>query len=156
VAPNAMTSTLKSAFSELLSPILESDGIEFVDVETEKVGTGKTVRLLIHKPGGVTVADCRYVSRIVRPILEIQGLIKDSTHLEVASPGLDRPLVTEADFRRNIGQKIQVEVLSSTGKPSQASGVLKEVETGKILLAGQRDVQIEISKIKKAQIQLMW
>ena len=151
-----MTSAWKASVLYLLSPIFKNEGFELVDVESEVVGKQQTLRILIYKPSGVTFADCQHISEVVRPILEIHELMQDSFNLEVASPGLDRPLVTEADFRRNIGRKIQVEAFSSTGKTSQLNGLLKDVKTGEILLIGKQTIQVKISAIKKAQIQLMW
>jgi ribosome maturation factor RimP len=153
-----MASTSKSSIFELLSPVLEGEGIEFVDVELLGEGKGQTVRFLIHKPGGITVKDCQHVSRVVHPILEVHGLIENDVALEVASPGLDRPLVTEADFRRNVGRGVQIETVSSTGKSLRLSGTVTDVEAGKILLdrPSGETIQLEISTITKAQIQLMW
>ena len=151
-----MSTVLKTSASNLLSPVLESEGIEFVDLECEGGGGQQTLRLLIHKQGGVTVRDCQHISKVVRPILDVHKLISGTFNFEVASPGVDRPLTTEADFRRNIGRKIQIEVTSSTEKPSQLSGILKNVKAGKILLKGKTTIQVEISTITKAQIQLMW
>ena len=151
-----MSTALKTSVSNLLSPVLESEGIEFVDLECEGTGRQQTVRLLIHKPGGVTARDCQHISKVVRPILDIHKLIPGAFNLEVASPGVDRPLTTEADFRRNIGRKIQIEVTTPTEQPSQLIGILKNVKAGKILLKGKTTIQVEISTITKAQVRLVW
>lgn len=151
-----MSTALKTSVSNLLLPVLESEGIEFVDLECEGTGRQQTIRLLIHKPGGVTARDCQHISKVVRPILDIHKLIPGIFNLEVASPGVDRLLTTEADFRRNIGRKIQIEVTAPTEQPSQLIGILKNVKAGKILLKGKTTIQVEISTITKAQVQLMW
>ena len=151
-----MSTALKTSVSNLLFPVLESEGIEFVDLECEGAGRRQTVRLLIHKPGGVTARDCQHISKVVRPILDIHKLIPGIFNFEVASPGVDRPLTTEADFRRNIGRKIQIEVTAPTEQPSQLIGILENVKAGKILLKGKTTIQVEISTITKAQVQLMW
>lgn len=151
-----MTSSLISSVSDLLSPVLADEGIELVDVEYQ-VDT-ETLKLLIHKPGGISVEDCQQVSRIANPILDVHDVMLGTYNLEVASPGLNRPLITEADFRRNLGQKVQVEVSSTTGSCSQLNGTLNQISEGKIfltLLSG-KTVQIAISDIVQAQIQLMW
>ena len=151
-----MTSSLVSSVSDLLSPVLADEGIELVDVEYQ-VDT-QTLKLLIHKPGGISVEDCQQVSQIANPILDVHDMILGAYNLEVASPGLNRPLITEADFRRNLGQKVQVEVSSATTSYPQLSGTLNQISDGKIfltLLSG-KTVQIAISDIVQAQIQLMW
>ena len=153
-----MTSALKTSILDLLSPVLKSEGIEVVDVEILGDEHVDALRFLIHKPGGTTIKDCQNVTRVVQPILEVHGIIESDTTLEVASPGLDRPLVTESDFRRNLGQNIQIEVVSPTGESMQLSGSVTNVEAGKVLLAGSggETTEVEISTITKAQIQLMW
>jgi ribosome maturation factor RimP len=151
-----MTSSLTASVSNLLSPVLADEGIELVDVEYQV--DSQTLKLLIHKPGGISVEDCRQVSRIANPILDVHDMILGTYNLEVASPGLNRPLITEADFRRNLGQNVQVEVSTVAGKFSQINGTLNQVSQGKIfltLLSG-KTVQIAISDVIQAQIQLMW
>ena len=153
-----MTTPLKSSVFDLLSPILEGEGIELVDVEHESQGKNTTLRLLIYKPDGITTKDCQHVSQISSPILEIHALRPDRCNLEVASPGLDRPLVTESDFRRNLGREIQIMVRSSGGKSSQLSGILKDVSQGQIFLTQPSGaiIPVGISVITNAQIQLTW
>ena len=151
-----MIPSLVSSVSDLLSPVLADEGIELVDVEYQ-VDT-QTLKLLIHKPDGINIEDCRQVSRIANPILDVHDIIIGTYNLEVASPGLNRPLITEADFRRNLGQKIQVQVAPTTEDFSQFNGTLNQVSDGKILLTlvSGKTVQIAISDITQAQIQLMW
>ena len=151
-----MTSSLAATVFDLLSPVLADEGIELVDVEYQ-VDT-QTLKILIHKSGGVSIEDCQQVSRIVHPILDVHDMILGTSNLEVASPGLNRPLITEADFRRNLGQKVEVEVSTATGNFSQFSGTLNRVSNGKIFLTlgSGKTVQIVISEITQAQIQLMW
>ena len=152
-----MAPELKSSIIELLSPVLDREGIEFVDVELHGEGRAKTVRLLIHKPGGITVKDCQNVSRTVQPILEVHGLIDGEATLEVASPGIDRPLVTEADFRRNAGRAVQIETASVTGESRQLSGTVLAVKDGTLRLdESGKTIKLQISTIIKAQLKLMW
>ena len=151
-----MTSSLASAVSDLLSLVLADEGIELVDVEYH-VDT-RTLKLLIHKPSGVSIEDCQQVSRIANPILDVHDILPGTYNLEVASPGLNRPLITEADFRRNLGQKVKVETFTATGDCSQFNGTLNRVSAGKIFLTlfSGGTVQIVISEITQAQIQLRW
>ena len=149
-----MTVSEKNSIFELLAPILHIDGIELVDVEAEL----KTLRLLIHKPGGLSVSDCQAVNRVVLPILEVHEHLASYTQLEVASPGLDRPLRTAADFRRNCGRSVQVEVAAKDDRKCQVQGTVAEVSKEKVVLAetnGNR-IAIHISEIRNAYIHLKW
>ncbi len=152
-----MSSLLKSSVIELLSPVLDREGIEFVDVEFQGEGNARTVRILIYKPSGITVRDCQQVSRMVHPILEVHELIDSGVALEVASPGIDRPLVTEADFRRNVGRAVKVETTSATSESLRLNGIVMDVKDGIVFLDESGKItEIQITTIIRAQIQLMW
>ena len=149
-----MTEIEKNSIIELLAPILDIDGFELVDVETQL----QTLRLLIHKPGGLTVSDCQAVNRVVRPILEVHQYLASYTQLEIASPGLDRPLRTAADFQRNCGRTVQIEVDSKNDGNYQVQGAVIEVSDEKVVLAQDngKHVTINISRVRNAQIHLEW
>ena len=149
-----MTVTEKKAIFELLAPILDIDGIELVDVEIQL----HTLRLLIHKPGGLSVSDCQAANRVVRPILEVHQHLASYTQLEVASPGLDRPLRTAADFQRNCGRSVQIEVDLKNDGNYQVQGDVVDVSDEKVILAQDngKNVTINISEIRDAHIHLKW
>ena len=90
----------------LLSPIVESNGFELVDVEYVKEAGNWYLRGYIDKPGGITVNDCETVSRAFSDRLDEDDFIEDSYIMEISSPGLDRPLKKEKDFARSIGKCI--------------------------------------------------
>ena len=149
-----MTETEKSAIVEMLVPLLSSDGIELVDVEAH----GKSLRLLIHKHGGLSVADCQAVNLLVHPILAVHQHLASYTQLEVASPGIDRPLRTAADFRRNQGRRVRIEAIGENGQPTEVQGTVAEVSAERVTLTQSRGrrVHIALSRIRNAQIELEW
>ncbi len=86
-----------------------ADGaFELVDVEIQKAGGEQRVRLFVDKPGGIGLDDLQSVSEEVSAILDAEDPIAGSYTLEVSSPGLDRPLRTEADYRRFVGRLAKV------------------------------------------------
>lgn len=151
-----MTTTEKNTIVEMLAPMLELDGIELVDVEAHK----QTLRLLIHKPEGLSVADCQAVNHIVHPILEVHEQLAGYTQLEVASPGIDRPLQTARDFQRNCGRTVQIEVASESESEQDyhVQGTVVEVHPESVVLAqtGGKSISVQISHIRKAHIHLKW
>ena len=146
-----MTATEKNAIIEMLAPMLELDGIELVDVEAHR----ETLRLLIYKPDGLSVVDCQAVNHVVHPILEVHEWLAGYTQLEVASPGIDRPLQTARDFQRNCGRTVQIEVASAS---EDVQGVIVEVHPERVILAqaGGENISVQISQIRKAHIHLKW
>ena len=149
-----MTTAEKNAIIEMLAPMLDLDGIELVDVEVH----ARTLRLLIHKPDGLSVRDCQMVNQTVRPVLEVHEHLASYTQLEVASPGIDRPLRTAKDFQRNCGRAVQIEVISTDGQQREVQGTIVDVHPGRVVLeeSNGKSISVKISQILNAHIQLMW
>ncbi|HEU4385669.1 MAG TPA: ribosome maturation factor RimP [Anaeromyxobacteraceae bacterium] len=118
----------------LLEPVLSRDGYEIVEVEYVRDASGWVLRLFVDRPGGVTIDDCQAVSRTVDPILEVEDLIEGAWHLEVSSPGLDRPLRKPTDFTRFAGERVKVRthgpVETGTGPRRNWSGILRGFQDG--------------------------
>jgi ribosome maturation factor RimP len=151
-----MNSKLKSSISNLIEPVLLNDGIELVDIEYEHTRKRKVLRFLIHKPGGVKIEDCQYVSQLIEPILDVNELIVTDYILEVASPGLDRPLKTKTDFRRAYGHTVKVITNRAINKRNQFVGQVNHVENGIVELidASNQKIQIPLAEIAKAQLEI--
>jgi ribosome maturation factor RimP len=94
-------------FNGLEAKILEL-GIELVDVEFVRERSARILRLVIDKQGGVDHEDCSRVSRLADPLIDHDLQIQDHDYLEVSSPGLERPLKTDRDFQRYLGEWVEV------------------------------------------------
>jgi ribosome maturation factor RimP len=83
----------------LLEPVIDSLGLELVKLSFQG-GNRKVLEILIDRKDGnkVQVKDCREVSKNVSAILDVEDIIKDKYFLEVASAGIERPLVILKDF----------------------------------------------------------
>jgi len=114
-----------SALEGILEPTLAGLGFELVDAQVSN--RGRFVRILMDKPGGITVDDCATVSRHLSHLLEVEGI--DYDRLEVSSPGMDRPLRRPADFARFAGRKVDVRMrlADATGRRRYV-GVLRGIE----------------------------
>lgn len=104
-SPKEDTSTVVKG---IVLPILDSMGLELVDIEFGRVGRDSVLRLFIDKDGGVTLDDCADVSRELSLILDVEEVISVNYSLEVSSPGLDRPLKKQSDYDRFAGCLIKV------------------------------------------------
>ncbi|MBM3237833.1 ribosome maturation factor RimP [Candidatus Poribacteria bacterium] len=151
-----MNPKLKSSISTLIKPMLSDDDIELVDIESESVGKRKVLRILIHKPGGVKIEDCQYVSCLIEPVLDVNDLIAGDYILEVASPGLDRPLKTEADFRRVYGYSVKIITNRTINNRNQFVGEVNHVENGIVELTdtSSERISIPVDKIVKARLEI--
>lgn len=83
-------------------------GFELADVEVKRDRNGYLVRLFVDKDGGIGLDDLQSVSEEVSAILDAEDPVPSSYTLEVSSPGLDRPLKTEADYRRFVGKLVKL------------------------------------------------
>ena len=78
----------------LATPLADEAGYEVVDVELAFQGARRVVRVMLDKPGGVTVVDCAVFSRKLSECMDMNQLLPGSYQLEVSSPGIERPLKT--------------------------------------------------------------
>ena len=106
----------------------------------------------------LSVSDCKAVDHVVRPILEVQQILSEYKQFEIASPGVDRPLETAADFQRNLGRTVEIEATSPEGQTFEVQGEVVDVLDGCVVLeqTSGKTVHIEISRVCKAHIQLIW
>ena len=114
---------------QLAGPLAEDAGFELVDVEFLVQGRHRIVRVLLDKPGGITVGDCSSFSRRLADCLDMNQTVAGSYHLEVSSPGVDRPLRSLESVQRFAGhhgmmlthearegrRKFEGELLGTTG-----------------------------------------
>ncbi len=141
-------------------PILESMGLELVDIEFGRVGPDAVLRLFIDKDGGVTLDDCAGVSRELSLILDVEDVIACNYTLEVSSPGLDRPLKKQADYDRFVGRLIKVRTYQpflddSGNKRKTFLGKLEGLVDGivKMTLNEGQSASIPIERIAKANLE---
>ena len=111
----------------LLEKTLPGLGYEFVDLNLGN--RGKMLQVFIDKPGGVTIEDCTAVSHHLSRLLAVD-LDYDYDRLEVSSPGLDRPLRTEAAFERFRGEQVQLKLRVPIEGRRKFVGVLGTLKNG--------------------------
>ncbi|HJA43664.1 MAG TPA: ribosome maturation factor RimP [Candidatus Dorea stercoravium] len=122
----AKRETYEQKTEEILLPIVEKNGFELVDVEYVKEGGSWYLRAYIDKPGGINVDDCEIVSRELSDILDEKDFIDEAYILEVSSPGLGRPLKKEKDFKRSLGQEVEVRTYRMMDRKKEFTGILKD------------------------------
>jgi ribosome maturation factor RimP len=91
----------------VIEPVLRDHGLELVDLEWHARRPRGVLRVYVDKPGGVGIDDCERVSRQIGDVLDVAGLIDHAYDLEVSSPGLDRLLRTEREYRWAVGKRVR-------------------------------------------------
>lgn len=124
-------------------------------VELELVQRGSKAKpvfeVVVDTEAGVTFEECRSVHRDVEALLDAAPSVSESYRLDVTSPGIDRPLEHEWQYRKNIGRKVAIE----TKHNGSVSGRIKQVESGKVSIESKSGTQdFDLNDIEKAVIEI--
>lgn len=138
----------------IAEPISEELGYDLVDVEFVKEGNRYFLRIYIDKVGGVDLDDCQKMSQLIGNKLDELDPIKVSYYLEVSSPGLDRPLKTDKDLKRNLGKEIEVKLFEPVNDKKIIEGVLENFTDEEITLKINENELLNIKRSKIALIKL--
>jgi ribosome maturation factor RimP len=103
-----MSSDITEVVKELVQPYLEESGVELVEITYRREQGGMTLRLLVDTPEGIKIAECESLNNHLSELLDKEEVIGEHYIIEVASPGLDRPLKTDRDFERVLGKDLEV------------------------------------------------
>jgi len=91
---------------QLALPLAEEAGYEVIDIELAFQSRQKIIRVLLDKPGGITIGDCATFSRRLADCLDMNQTVTGSYQLEVSSPGIERPLRTLESVERFAGKRV--------------------------------------------------
>ncbi|AWC20584.1 ribosome maturation factor RimP [Aminobacter sp. P9b] len=121
----------------IVQPVLRAIGFRLVRIRLSGQ-SGLTLQIMAEREDGtMTVQDCEEVSRAVSPALDVDDPIEKAYHLEVSSPGIDRPLVRKSDFGNWIGHIVKMETSVMVADRKRFRGKIAEVDEEGILI--QRD-----------------
>jgi ribosome maturation factor RimP len=133
--PGKGLQTVADRLQEIISPILWTLGLELVDVVCVGQGPRSVVRVLINKPGGVTITDCEQAHKALGPALDVADPFPHAYTLEVSSPGLDRPFKRLQDFQRAIGKEVSLKLRQPVEGQWKVTGRLMEADERAVVLA---------------------
>jgi len=156
---------------EIAGRVAGSYGLELFDVQLRRESGGWMLRVILDQvgepaapaggvPEGVTIEDCQRVSHDLSAILDVEGdetlddeAFARSYTLEVSSPGLNRPMRHEADYRRFTGRLAKIVVSEAVDGQKAFAGRIAGVEDGAVLLAeGRRTHRIPLGRVTRARL----
>ena len=161
-----MAATDVKAIQALADRVITGLGYGLVDLEWKHEAGHWVLRVYIDLAGaepavGVSHEDCSRASHALSAELDVADLIHAAYHLEVSSPGLNRPLKREVDFRRFVGKRAKIRMRH--GLPSSEPGVaprrnfagrLVGAEGGKVSIDVDGQVfTLEVEDVEKANLQ---
>ncbi len=125
----------------LLTPLIEQEGGELVDLQWRREGHQWVLRLFLDKQGAITLDDCAYFSDRVGALLDADDKIPQSYVLEISSPGLDRVIKKDKDFVRFSGKPVKLRLKLPENGQRRFAGALKGLNEGKVLIQIGQDLK---------------
>jgi len=143
----------------IVEPVLEALGFRLVRVRLSGLN-GLTLQIMAERfDGTMTVEDCELVSRTVSPVLDVEDPIDRKYHLEVSSPGIDRPLVRKSDFADWQGHiaKVETSLIHNgrkkfRGRITAVDGESVTIESDQASYGGDPVVQIPFDLVADARL----
>jgi len=123
---------------------------EFADcflIET-KMGANKKLQVFIDSDTGISFDTCRKISRYLEDFIDSENWLGEKYILEVSSPGVDRPLLLQRQYPKNVGRKMEIKVQD---EEKVRKGILKEVSEDKVVLEEEHTVK-QGKKKKKEKV----
>jgi ribosome maturation factor RimP len=140
---------LGGRIEEVVEPVLRDHGLELVELEWRPRRPRSVLRIFVDKQGGVGIADCERASREIGHLLDAEAVIADPYDLEVSSPGLDRLLRSEREFRWAVGKRVQCWLAGG----QEMRGRLAEVAVDRLVLE-QEGERIEVARANVTKARL--
>lgn len=120
---------LDRRIAEIIEPVLVGMGFKLVRVRLMNQN-GLTLQVMAERNDGtMTVTDCEEVSMAISPVLDVEDPVDKAYHLEVSSPGIDRPMVRKSDFERWQGHIVKCETSILVDNRKRFRGKITEVDT---------------------------
>jgi ribosome maturation factor RimP len=137
----------------LLRPVVESEGLELVEVTLGKEGSRRVLRVTVDREGGIDLDTISETAQKISRRLDLEGFEAGPYALEVSSPGIERPLRNPKDFRRKIGESVKVR----TVEPATYAGRLAAAEEeGIVVETDDAEVRIAYDDISSARTVFEW
>jgi ribosome maturation factor RimP len=119
-------SKVTEVVEELVTPILNENELELVDIEYVKEGKNWFLRVYIDKDNGIDIEECGIVSERLSEKLDAIDPIPHNYFLEVSSPGAERPLKKEKDYQKSIGKNVFIKTYEPIDGEKAFEGILTD------------------------------
>ena len=120
--------------ARVVEPTIEGIGFRLVRVKVS-AQNGCTVQIRAERPDGtMTVDDCEKISRALSPVLDVDDPVGVAYHLEISSPGIDRPLVRKSDFDRWAGHEAKIELRQMLAGRKRGRGILTGTQGDDVII----------------------
>ncbi len=137
----------------VIGDYLKTRRMDLVDLILRHEGRGLILRILIDRPeGGITMGECAELNNQITILLDEKDILQTRYILEVASPGLDRPLKTKNDFLRCTNRRVRFFLNESINGKIELEGLISKVENDSVYIESKNEIiEIPLIKINKAK-----
>ena len=164
---------LHTRLISIVEPAVKASGFELVDLRFLLEQGGWVLRVQVDRPlaevtdlsqvpsDRVSLEDCENISRELSAVLDVEDPIPQAYHLEISSPGIDRPLRTAAHFAHFIGSEAKIQLAlplrTETGERRNFRGVLRGVEGDQVAIdCDGQQFSLPIADIEHAKLVPDW
>lgn len=141
----------KSKLETEIAAALDTAGFELVDIKLASHNGKPLIQVFVDREkGGVNLDDCEHLSEKVGACLDMNNFYANGYFLEVSSPGVDRVLKKEKDFKRFAGQQVKVRLKRPVNNARVYYGAIAGFENGQLLLTG--DLKFSLEDIDEARL----
>jgi ribosome maturation factor RimP len=142
---------------QLVTPIIEEENLELVEIEYKKEGSNWFLRVYIDKEGGVDIEDCGRVSEKLSKKLDEADPIPTAYFLEVSSPGAERPLKKEKDYERAIGKHVHITTYEPINGAKVCEGELVSYDGEQLeIKEAKASAMIPMEKVASARLAVVF
>ena len=139
-------SKVKDICEKELTPIIEKMGYELLEVSYQKLADGMNLIFTIDADAPITIEDCEKVTKAIDQILDELNPTDDKPYiLSVSSPGIDRPIKTERDFKRNMGKEVEITLFKRLDGEKKFVGTLESFSQTQVTIL-QKDKPLTINR----------
>ncbi len=142
----------------MVRPVVESSGLEFVDIGFYKEGGRRVLRVTVDREGGIDIDTIAATSERISRRLDLEDAVRSAYSLEVSSPGVERPLRSAADFSRAVGANVRVKTAEPVGGSRTHTGELLAADDRGIVIGADRgqEVRVSFDRIASARTVFEW
>lgn len=141
----------KAKLETEVTAVLEAAGFELVDLKVASHNGKPLLQLFVDREaGGVLLDDCAVLSEKVGECLDTNNFYENGYFLEVSSPGIDRVVKKEKDFKRFMGKHVKIRLKRPVNNSRVYYGDIAGFENGQVLLSG--DLKFSLEEIDEARL----
>jgi len=143
-------------WEEKLRPVLQEEAAELVEAQVQRSRDGVSLRFFVDREEGIGIEDLARLSRKIGMALDAESDLAGRYELEVSSPGMDRPIRTEAHFRRFAGERVHVWTAEPVGEGRHFEGTILGCGDGIVSMRvdGLGTMTFRLAQIERAELRL--